>query len=293
MFRYRSNDGVRSLANTRCWRVLVSSGMVASYGRIPAVTHPDGPLVLTRTKTKRLDRDTKAQSDAGAEADADAPSPSAGRRERRMQKSRRHIAEVAVGLFEQKGFSATTVEEIADAADYSTSTFFRLFPDKEEVIFYDFGERFDELKAFFSLPDHGDTWAAVRNMFINYAQRWDVEEGELGQRRARLFHQEPLLHARYLAKAKQWEIAMAQLIAADLRAEPNRELLANVIAGAAVSAFAAAWRVRVADEKRTLTECLTNAMDLLESMGAFFHSPPARASHGKSAKRVGKPRSNP
>ncbi|MET0987829.1 MAG: TetR/AcrR family transcriptional regulator, partial [Steroidobacteraceae bacterium] len=139
------------------------------------MTLPDAPLVLTRPKTKSAGNNAKTRPDsAKSAANAETSSPSAGRRERRMQKSRRHIAEVAVGLFEQKGFSATTVEEIADAADYSTSTFFRLFPDKEEVIFYDFGERFEELKDFFALPDHGDVWAAVRNMFINYAHRWDV-----------------------------------------------------------------------------------------------------------------------
>ncbi|MET0657102.1 MAG: TetR/AcrR family transcriptional regulator [Steroidobacteraceae bacterium] len=269
----------------------VCSGSVASYGTIRALTFPDAARVLTRPKTKSAASNVKIRTDsAKPAADAEASSPSAGRRERRMQKSRRHIAEVAVSLFEQKGFSATTVEEIADAADYSTSTFFRLFPDKEEVIFYDFGDRFDELKDFFALPDHGDVWAAVRNMFINYAHRWDVEDGELGQRRARLFHDESLLHARYLAKSKHWEVAMAQLIAADLPKEPNRELFANVIAGAAVSAFAAAWRVRVVDEQRTLAECVTTALDQLESIGAFFHSPPARAGRSKVAARVTKAR---
>jgi AcrR family transcriptional regulator len=261
---------------------VIRSGKFAGYGRIRRVTpFEDDSLVLTRNKTK-ADRNTQV-------VDVVTPSPSAGRRERRMQKARRHIAEVAVGLFEQKGFSATTVEEIADAADYSTSTFFRLFPDKEEVIFHDFGERFAELEDLFASPDHGDVWAAVRGMFINYAQRWDVEEGELGQRRAKLFHNEPLLHARYLAKSRNWEVAMARLIAADLPPGPNRELFANVIAGAAVAAFAAAWRVRVVDEKRTLADCVTTALDQLESIGAFFRSPPPRR-RAKRPTRAGKAR---
>jgi len=33
------------------------------------------------------------------------------------------------------------VEQIANAADYSVSTFFRLFPRKEDVIFFDLQER--------------------------------------------------------------------------------------------------------------------------------------------------------
>jgi AcrR family transcriptional regulator len=52
-------------------------------------------------------------------------------RERKKLRNRRALAEAALRLFTAKGFDGTTLEEIADAADVSKSTFSRIFPAKE------------------------------------------------------------------------------------------------------------------------------------------------------------------
>jgi AcrR family transcriptional regulator len=72
------------------------------------------------------------------------PTPSAqrpGLRERKRARTRQALVEAAADLFTRRGYEATTVADIAAAADIGTRTFFSHFASKEEVLFPEADER--------------------------------------------------------------------------------------------------------------------------------------------------------
>jgi AcrR family transcriptional regulator len=59
------------------------------------------------------------------------------RRVRKREATRAALEHAAWELFEQRGFGATTIEDITERVDVAERTFFRHFPSKEAVLFGD------------------------------------------------------------------------------------------------------------------------------------------------------------
>lgn len=72
----------------------------------------------------------------------------------------------ALRLFREKGYHETTIEQIAEAAEVSPSTFFRYFPTKEDVVIKD---NYDPLfiAAFEKQPPHLSPAQAVRQAVVS------------------------------------------------------------------------------------------------------------------------------
>ena len=100
-------------------------------GREPAREPPSGPGRCGRYGPRPREGRMTTMSEAPA---ADRP---AGLRERKKARTRAAIREHALRLFREQGYHATTVEQIAEAAEVSPSTFFRYFPTKEDVVLQD------------------------------------------------------------------------------------------------------------------------------------------------------------
>lgn len=59
---------------------------------------------------------------------------STGLRERKKQRQREAIIEAAVGLFRERGFDQTRVQDILERAEISLGTFYNYFPGKHAVL---------------------------------------------------------------------------------------------------------------------------------------------------------------
>ena len=105
----------------------------------------------------------------------------AGLRERKKAKTRAGIRKEAMRLFREHGYGETTVEQIAEAAEVSPSTFFRYFPTKEDVVLQD---EYDDLivEAFRAQPPEMTPLqamrAAISQVIGNLSPRERAEEDE-------------------------------------------------------------------------------------------------------------------
>jgi AcrR family transcriptional regulator len=67
-----------------------------------------------------------------------------GLRERKKRRTREQIVAAARDLFAERGYDATSVADIAEAAEIGQSTFFVYFPTKADVLFAGYDEVVDE-----------------------------------------------------------------------------------------------------------------------------------------------------
>jgi AcrR family transcriptional regulator len=123
-------------------------------------------------------------------------SPAAGLRERKKAKTRAAIREAAMTLFEQQGYASTTVEQIAEAAEVSPSTFFRYFPTKEAVVLTD---EWDPLIAdvIRSQPPEVGTVDALLAGIRKVIQTATPADMAAERRRQQLFQDVPELRVRF------------------------------------------------------------------------------------------------
>jgi AcrR family transcriptional regulator len=133
-------------------------------------------------------------------------------RARKKAATKHAIQEHALRLFIEKGYDATTVEEIAAAAGVSHMTFFRYFPRKEEVVEYDeYDPLLEELVA--ARPaDEPPLTALHRAIRTGLAQILATDHKAL-RIRTRLVLRNPVLRSRNL-----------------LAQDTSRELLAQALA---------------------------------------------------------------
>lgn len=152
-----------------------------------------------------------------------------GLRERKKQERRRRIEDAAVELFERDGFEATTVEQIAAAADIAPRTFFSYFETKDDVVLADYAERLDRILGELGRrPLDVPAWTALRASFAVVASDYAAEEDRIARRFA-IMATTPSVLARSLQLQLGWERALAAALAtrADAGADdPDPGLLA-------------------------------------------------------------------
>jgi AcrR family transcriptional regulator len=160
--------------------------------------------------------------------------PEPGLRERKKQRTRETIARAAHALFAERGYHATTLNDIALAADVSTRTIFSYFASKEDILFSDFPLMRDALgRALADRPAGEDTLETVRK-FILASRKF--EPSELDEQLNLCITNDETLRSHLRARVAQLEEVIAPAIAEDLGA-PANDPRPQIVASSLTAAF--------------------------------------------------------
>lgn len=135
-----------------------------------------------------------------------------GLRERKKERTRRTIRMEAFRLFQEQGYTETTVEQIAAAADISPSTFFRYFPSKEQVAMADDLDPV-MIESFESQPAHLSVLAAFRQATLESFAALSPEDREFERQRVALMSSVPELRGAIAREIERSNDLIADLVA--------------------------------------------------------------------------------
>ncbi|MFD0363171.1 mycofactocin system transcriptional regulator [Nocardia sp. GCM10030253] len=173
--------------------------------------------------------------------------------------TKRELELIAMRLFTEQGFDETTVEQIAAAAGISGRTFFRYFPTKAEVLWYQFDDEVAALReAFATMPDEVPMMTAVRRVVVN-ANRYRAEDVAELRTRMQLVGAVPALAATAGAHYDAWERAVSAFAAQRL-GEPEDALLPLAVGRTTLAAARAAFDAWLARADADLTVYLDEAL---------------------------------
>jgi AcrR family transcriptional regulator len=164
-----------------------------------------------------------------------------GLRERKKAKTRAAIREAALSLFERQGYASTTVEQVAEAAEVSPSTFFRYFPTKEDVVLAD---DLDPLiaDAIRAQPPEVPAVDALLAGMRAVIERATPADWAAEPRRQQLFQQVPELRARYLQQLTSAVDLFAGVLA-ERAGLTESDLASRAVAGAIIGVALAVFPI--------------------------------------------------
>lgn len=189
-------------------------------------------------------------------------------RDRKKRQTHELLQAIALELFDARGFDDVTVDEIAECADVSRSTFFRYFPTKEDVLVGRATERLEELRAAFAGREADEpVLRTLRWALQALADGYEHRRHEFVVLR-RIAEQHPGVRARALEHQSVLEGAFATLLAERLGGADPTGLRARVTAGAVMAAVRVAvdeW-IEEGGDLRPLLDATFDVLD--EGLGS-------------------------
>lgn len=182
---------------------------------------------------------------------------------------RAEIADYALRMFDERGFEATTVDDIATEAGISVRTFFRYFATKEDVVFADLLPIGHSVRAALAdRPRSEATWSAL-HAAIRVIADIAAAEPETALRSTRVATSTASLRARSHQKHTAWATLLTPLIETRLDRNPQRRIAAAALVHCALACLDVAlneWAE--SDGSRDLGHLIDIAFDTVDRPAA-------------------------
>jgi TetR/AcrR family transcriptional regulator, regulator of mycofactocin system len=180
--------------------------------------------------------------------------------------SQAELEHIAFGLFAQKGFEQTTIDDIAAAAGIGRRTFFRYLPSKNDIPWGMFDLELDRMRARLEAsPAQQPLMDALRVALVDF-NRVDPSQMPWHRRRMRLILRVPALVAHSTLRFAAWRQVVAEFVAERTGSRPG-DLAPQAIAHALLGVAVAAYEQWLDDETADLGELLDRAV--LDLSAAF------------------------
>lgn len=177
--------------------------------------------------------------------------------------TRGELEQVALELFAERGFEATTVEDIAAAAGIGRRTFFRYFASKNDAVWGDFDAGLDALRAQFDRADPEQPLLDALREAVLAFNLLDDSDVPWHRDRMQLILQVPALQAHSTLRYTAWREVVARFAARRLRSRPTDllpQLVAHACLGAALTAYEQ-WLSRPGSDLQALLDEALRALD--------------------------------
>jgi AcrR family transcriptional regulator len=185
------------------------------------------------------------------------PGPAvSGLRERKRRATRERLIRAAMTLFMERGFAATTLDDIVAAADISRRTFFHYFASKEDVVF---GWQEDSTTALIATvaarPATESMLSAAENAITEMVRQLDLREVIA---LAQLKRDNPALQGRDQVKYERLERDLTEALLkrggakVDAKADRLKARLVAMITTGAMRVGADLWTADATREKPEL-----------------------------------------
>ncbi|GGC68812.1 TetR family transcriptional regulator [Hoyosella rhizosphaerae] len=199
----------------------------------------------------------------------DQPQVKPSLRERKKAATMRTIQAVALDLFDANGYTAVTVDQIAEAAGVSPSSVYRYFGTKERLVLHD--EYDPQLFGLLADADGdlADILSAMRQGIVHITRAWSAKDEADVRRRMGYILTEPDVFSAMLRDQSEFEGALRGMLAPRISTTSTQHaglvhyMVASTLVGGLTSTLYY-WA------ESGYTHCLADLLD--EAMGGVIRS---------------------